>query len=659
MTKKSKLKNILFKKIRNMFFVFLIIFLLSPNKVFASFNYSDFDYNEFVEQTKDYWTSYCPNGEQDCIDQIIKTQEKFYTKLYKLLAKYQKRNLVIDDAIILATVFFEYSPSDFNDTSGSYNLDADDGSNYNIDVDEGKEFFEQETDTLKLLLKAMVGYERVCYGVSSPRKEVETYKDEEGNEKTNEYYVCDDGNLDSDNNRCLTTLKTESISFWEKYADKITGFFGIKSKSDKDCNALAQESGYSSGYQPAASGPKKVLESGYWDFLTKGRYFDNKANLYHRYLGVLNDAKTKKIEDLYGNDEYEEELVKVRARIVEDIKKIIEDYRKYRPESAYHEAMNNDFWWPIGSAETEDKDGVLFASGDPVSTSIISSFGAKLDQDTKDVKGTNNGIDIGSLGADGEANIIAVKDGTVVSINNNCTTGDKECGGGYGNYVEIQHSNGLYTFYAHLHEGSITVKKGDSVAQGQVIGKAGSTGSAADTRLHFEVRVGPSSSNAVDPMTYISADSPRPKSGSLTHVDGGTVMQEICLTLKASGFSNSGIAAVLTNINAESGFNPNSIGDGGTSYGLCQWHNDRWDNLKNYTSEWQTVGGQLDFLLYELESGYMGLYNSLLNGSGSAHELANNYCVQFERPADTESTCASRASAYSGQMSNYVNNNCN
>ena len=160
-------------------------------------------------------------------------------------------------------------------------------------------------------------------------------------------------------------------------------------------------------------------------------------------------------------------------------------------------------------------------------------------------------------------------------------------------------------------------------------------------------------------MTYISADSPRPKSGSLTHVDGGTVMQEICLTLKASGFSNSGIAAVLTNINAESGFNPNSIGDGGTSYGLCQWHNDRWDNLKNYTSEWQTVGGQLDFLLYELESGYMGLYNSLLNGSGSAHELANNYCVQFERPADTESTCASRASAYSGQMSNYVNNNCN
>lgn len=661
--KKYYLKNKLLRKIGNMFLIFLIIFLLGTNKVHASFNYSDFDYNEFVEQTKDYWTSYCPNGEKDCVDQIIKSQEKFYTKLYKLLAKYQKRDLVIDDAIILATVFFEYSPSDFNDTSGSYNMDDDDGSNYDPDKDDdNKRFFEEETDTLKLLLKNMIGYERICYGVSSPRKEVETSIDEDGNEKTNEKYVCDNGN--PNNGRCLTDLKRDSVSYMERMAIKFGSFFGFlgfKTNAEKECENLASENGYDN-YELYVDGKKQVFEDGYWKFLTKTKYFDRKPNLYHRYLVVLNDAKTKKIEDLYGNDEYEEELVKVRTRIVEDIKKIIEDYRKYRPESAYHEAINNDFWWPIGSAETEDKDGVLFASGDPISTSIISSFGAKLDQDTKDVKGTNHGIDIGSLGAAGEANVIASKAGVVVSINNNCKNDDKECGNGYGNYVELQHPNGIYTFYAHLHEGSVTVNKGDSVVQGQVIGKAGNSGAATNVYLHFEVRVGPSSSDAVDPLTYIKADSPRPKSGTINYVDGGNAMQSVCLSLKSSGFADNGVAGLMTNIQAESSFNPHALGDNGHSYGLCQWNNSRWDNLKNFTSDWENVNGQLQFLIHELETGEGGttreLYDALLSGSASANSIAEKFCLEFERPSNKGSVCPERASTYASSMLNYVKNNC-
>ncbi len=654
MIKKYNLYRLL-KGCKKLIFIFLIVFLLSINNVSASFKYSDFDYDEFAEQTKDYWTRYCPDGEEECIDNIIKSQRKFYTKLYNLLASYERRNLVIDDAIILATVFYEYIPSDFNDNSGSYKLDNDDGKNYNVDQDESKEFFEQEVDTLKLLLKAMIGYERTCYGVSEPRLETSTYEDEEGNEKQESHYVCDDGNLvDS---KCLTSLKKESVSFWKKYADAFGSFFGIKSQDEKECNSLASAKGYGD-HKLVTGGQKQVLEYGYWEFLSKGRYFDNKSNLYHMYLELLQKAGTKKISDLYGNDEYEEELVKVRERIIDDIKEIIEVYRKFRPESAYHETMNNDFWWPIGSAETTDKDGKVIAANEPISTTITKSFGLS-NTSNSNAESSHHGIDIGALGAKGEASIIAAKAGTIVSINDNCKDDDKECGNGYGNYVEIQHSNGIYTFYAHLEAGTITVKKGDSVVQGEVIGKAGSSGSATDVHLHFEVRVGPTSNNAVDPLEYVSADNPRPKSGTVTHVEGGTVMQEICLSLKASGFSNSGIAAVLTNINAESGFNPNIVGDGGTSYGLCQWHNERWDNLKNYTSGWQTVGGQLDFLLYELESGYMSLYNSLLNEAASANTLANNYCVQFERPANTETTCANRADAYASQMSNYVNNNCN
>ncbi len=659
MKSKCELKNKLLKRVMRLGFAFLIIFLLGINTVHANFKYSDFDYDEFTEQTKNYWLKYCEEGDQACIDSIIKKQKKFYTKLYNLLAKYEARNYIIDDTIIIATAFFEFGPSDFRDGSGAYNMDNDDGKNYNIDADDDDvEFFKNETDTLKLLLKAMIGYERTCYGVTSAKEEVVTTTDEDGKEKTETRYVCNEGNLDGDN-RCLIPLKSDSVSFWEKFADKIGSFFGIKNESELDCESLANDSGYSS-YDLQTSKQKKVLESGYWDFLAKGRYFDNKPRLKHRYAGVLEKAGKTEIKDLYGNDEYEEDLVKVREDIIKDIKEIIDEYRKNRPETAYMDALSNKFWWPIGSAETEEKDGVLFASGDPISVAITSSFGTRIDPITHEAGASHHGIDIGSLGSNGSANVIAAKAGTVVTVNTNCTSGgDKSCGGNYGNYILIQHSGGLYTLYAHLHENTITVKKGDSVSQGEVIAKAGSSGKSTGTHLHFEVRVGPTSSNAVDPLEYVDPSDPRPKPLAIAFVDGGENMKSICLSLKSSGFSNNGVAAILTNINAESSFNPNAIGDSGTSYGLCQWHNERWDNLKAFTSAWQTVEGQLQFLSHELQTGYMGLYNSLFSGSSSANTLADNYCVQFERPADTEYTCQTRADTYSSTMLDYVNNGCN
>jgi murein DD-endopeptidase MepM/ murein hydrolase activator NlpD len=57
---------------------------------------------------------------------------------------------------------------------------------------------------------------------------------------------------------------------------------------------------------------------------------------------------------------------------------------------------------------------------------------------------------------------------------------------GYGNLVIINHGNGFLTYYGHLSE--ITVKKGDTVAQGQRIGRVGASGNSTGPHLDFRIR---------------------------------------------------------------------------------------------------------------------------------------------------------------------------
>lgn len=55
----------------------------------------------------------------------------------------------------------------------------------------------------------------------------------------------------------------------------------------------------------------------------------------------------------------------------------------------------------------------------------------------------------------------------------------------YGNYVVINHNNGYMTLYAHMSK--IAVKKGQTVARGQVVGYVGCTGDCTGPHVHYEV----------------------------------------------------------------------------------------------------------------------------------------------------------------------------
>lgn len=322
---------------------------------------------------------------------------------------------------------------------------------------------------------------------------------------------------------------------------------------------------------------------------------------------------------------------------------------------------STSYWWPIGGTEAVTSNGNTFTAGEPAPTTITSNFGTRIDP-YDGQESFHSGIDIASSDGSYGTYIIAARDGTVIYPNSdsptNCVSNGTEdpCGGGYGNYVMIEHSDGSVTVYAHMYENSITVHSGDQVSQGQVIGKMGSSGRSTGAHLHFEVR---SNGKQVNPLNFVSESNPYPSKSSSSYINASEVKQSICKSLKNKNYSDVGTAAILTNMYFESSFDPTATGDGETSYGLCQWHASRYDNLKSsYPTNYNTPEAQFNYLIYELENSYSSLNKSLLEDTLSAEDLTYNFCATFEKPADTEKTCKNRGSNSSEYLT-YVTNGCN
>jgi murein DD-endopeptidase MepM/ murein hydrolase activator NlpD len=119
----------------------------------------------------------------------------------------------------------------------------------------------------------------------------------------------------------------------------------------------------------------------------------------------------------------------------------------------------------------------------PVKGKIISEYGAK----PNGLK--NEGINIAVPEGTG---VRAAESGVVAYAGNELK--------GYGNLVLIRHEGGWVTAYAHAKE--LFVKRGDIVRRGEVIAKAGQTGSVSSPQLHFEVRKG---ATAMDPLKFLAS----------------------------------------------------------------------------------------------------------------------------------------------------------
>lgn len=85
--------------------------------------------------------------------------------------------------------------------------------------------------------------------------------------------------------------------------------------------------------------------------------------------------------------------------------------------------------------------------------------------------------------------LFAAASGTVTRVVTGCVVGDTECGGGYGNVIDIvSEVGGKRYLHRYAHNTSVSVKQGDQVQQGQQIAISGNTGFSKGEHLHFEIR---------------------------------------------------------------------------------------------------------------------------------------------------------------------------
>lgn len=111
-------------------------------------------------------------------------------------------------------------------------------------------------------------------------------------------------------------------------------------------------------------------------------------------------------------------------------------------------------------------------------------------------------------------------------------------------------------------------------------------------------------------------------------------------------------SGVIANMISESGIRTTALGDNGSSYGLCQWHNERWDKLSQYASFYgkpmEDIETQLHFFMEETVSDYPELYQELLEVDDSelgAYRAGYIMSECYERPLAAEAAAENRGAA--------------
>ena len=154
------------------------------------------------------------------------------------------------------------------------------------------------------------------------------------------------------------------------------------------------------------------------------------------------------------------------------------------PEPAsYTEVASNGEWSSLSPGQLSGQGWALSVLG-----RISSPFGSRPNKPVDGVGDFHNGTDIAA--SCGQP-VFAATGGKVV------TSGYQ---GSYGNWILLDHGNGVATGYAH--NSQLLVDSGQLVAAGEIVAIVGSTGASSGCHVHFETRV---DGARVNPQPFMSA----------------------------------------------------------------------------------------------------------------------------------------------------------
>nr|WP_240928664.1 phage tail tip lysozyme [Pseudomonas fulva] len=114
---------------------------------------------------------------------------------------------------------------------------------------------------------------------------------------------------------------------------------------------------------------------------------------------------------------------------------------------------------------------------------------------------------------------------------------------------------------------------------------------------------------------------------------------------RSKGWTEEQAKGIAANLEQESGFRADAVGDGGKAYGLAQWHPDRQADFAAYLGKdirKSTAQEQLDFIDYELTRGKWKSAGNRLKLSSNARESAGIVSKYYEIPKDEAGEIARR-----------------
>lgn len=285
-----------------------------------------------------------------------------------------------------------------------------------------------------------------------------------GSDDWYEYFVYSD---------VIKNISDQNVKFMKQLLADINDQEDLIEELNGEIAALEREKEELSKEKEKLEEDMKALEASKADL-------DSYAAQQKAYLGQLS-AQNKELMDKVNALEYD---VKISSKKMDQLNNELEEL--IRAEQAKNENQTiystDGFIWPVSASFKK----------------ISTGFGYDAWR-----RGQHRGLDISGSGSSiAGTKVHAVQSGTVIAVYNGCSHNYGKnyscgCGGGYGNYIIIDHGGGVSTMYAHIW--GVNASAGQHVNQGDVIGYVGSTGWSTGFHLHFEVRV---NGVAVNPNNY-------------------------------------------------------------------------------------------------------------------------------------------------------------